>query len=58
MVIGQKTKEVPTISGMQSAAVQHRLVLVFSSLLLLGWITESSLFFPPYTQKVHCYFNL
>lgn len=36
MVIGQKTKEVHTISGMQSAAVQHRLVLVlvFSSLLL------------------------
>lgn len=35
MVIGQRTKEVPTISGMQSAGAQHRLVLVFSSLVLV-----------------------
>jgi len=36
MVIGQKIKEVPTISGMQSAAVQYRLVRVFSSRVLMS----------------------
>ena len=36
MVIGQKIKEVPTISGMQSAAVQYRSVCVFSSRVLMS----------------------
>lgn len=36
MGIGQRTKEVPTISGMQSAAARYRLVWVFSSLVLMS----------------------